>query len=292
MRGFVCIPRDEADPRDELWGGERRLTRFEAWCDLRTSAAIRERVVTFRGERITVPVGGVLFSNRTLQDRWGWTNKTVTAFLRDLERAGLILSLTPTLGGTVMLLRSKDLPVEAEEPAPTLTPTVIPTVIPTRKEKGENVEKKSGSISPREREKPGATVAAHPRFASQLDEHFEAWWRAMPKRPGASKQRARDEYTSAVRRELATVDELQDAAERYAGYVAATGTRPSYVVGADNFLRDWRWNDEWAAPEPEARPERNARSNGAAGVPYAVQNAALREASIEAALDFLDPTGT
>jgi hypothetical protein len=117
-----------------------------------------------------VPVGSCLASVRTLCDRWGWTDKTVMAFLRRLVASGRISEPTPTAAGSLISVSYLALHYATDEAAPTeiptAAPTATPTATPTRTRQGETVETvEKEQIPARSARAPKPAVSKPPKLA-------------------------------------------------------------------------------------------------------------------------------
>ena len=68
----------------ELWLSEP-FTRGQAWVDLLMLANHEEGFIRVRGHRIDIKRGQVGWSQKKLAERWKWSRKKVSNFLRELE---------------------------------------------------------------------------------------------------------------------------------------------------------------------------------------------------------------
>lgn len=75
-----------------LWNGER-FSKGQAWVDLLLLANHKDKEILFGGEKITIKRGQHLTSSVRLAEKWKWDRKTVTAFLKLLEKENMIVRL-------------------------------------------------------------------------------------------------------------------------------------------------------------------------------------------------------
>ena len=265
MSGFLPVPREELTPDDELWGESRRFSRFEAWLDLRSMVAWKPRAVHYRGQQILVPVGACIVSVRTLCDRWGWSDKTVMAFLKRLVASGRISEPTPTLAGSLISLSASYLPQATDEGAPTATPTLAPTPTPTatptrmKTEKTEKTEKTKDKS-----EKPALRAVSRARGVPAVPEEvaaaFEEAWSIYPRRIGGnSRANAADEFARRCRAGVEPRD-LLAGTRRYAAFCATDPdrSRGEFVMKAETFYgRGEHYEEPWEIPA-----DRGPRQNG------------------------------
>ena len=73
----------------DLWTEPREYSRAEAWLDLVQLAAWADHHQLVRGQRIFVPRGNLIASERFLARRWGWSSRgKVRRFMASLMNSG------------------------------------------------------------------------------------------------------------------------------------------------------------------------------------------------------------
>jgi len=85
--GWISIHRSITD--HWIWGCEK-FTKAQAWLDLLINANHSENKVMIKGELITVNRGQQIRSQTTLSKAWKWDRKTVSKFLKMLEKDKMI----------------------------------------------------------------------------------------------------------------------------------------------------------------------------------------------------------
>ncbi|OPX91905.1 MAG: hypothetical protein A4E53_00625 [Pelotomaculum sp. PtaB.Bin104] len=81
--GWISLHRKYAET--ELWLSEP-FTRGQAWVDLLILANHKDGFIRVRGQLIPVKRGQVGWSQERLAQRWQWSRKKVSNFLRELEK--------------------------------------------------------------------------------------------------------------------------------------------------------------------------------------------------------------
>lgn len=74
-----------------LWGNDEPFDRRSAWIDLLLLANHKDAKTMFDGKPITVKEGQRITSIRILAQRWGWSTKKTTNFLKVLESENMIV---------------------------------------------------------------------------------------------------------------------------------------------------------------------------------------------------------
>lgn len=94
----------------QLWNEKRTFSRFEAWLDILQSARFRD-AKTLTGSRwVTVKRGQMQGSLRYLSQRWNWSVKKVSTFLKLLEQDKMILKeIAQETGQTIITVCSAGL---------------------------------------------------------------------------------------------------------------------------------------------------------------------------------------
>jgi len=87
-RGFIKLWRRFMDT--DLWSERRKFSKAEAWLDLIMRASGIDREVLMGWEKVSVPRGTILVSQRGLANRWKWSRKSVASFLGYLKREQMI----------------------------------------------------------------------------------------------------------------------------------------------------------------------------------------------------------
>lgn len=85
--GFIKLNRKLFE--SSLWTSEP-FTRGQAWVDLIAMANFADRDKFYRGSVQRVQRGQIVTSTRALAERWNWSKKRVSGFLRALERAQMV----------------------------------------------------------------------------------------------------------------------------------------------------------------------------------------------------------
>jgi len=86
-QGWIRIHRSITD--HWIWGYEK-FTKAQAWIDLLVNANHSENKIMIKGELIKVDRGQQIRSQTTLSKAWKWDRKTVSKFLKMLEKDGMI----------------------------------------------------------------------------------------------------------------------------------------------------------------------------------------------------------
>lgn len=103
-KGYVSIYREIQD--HWLWKGER-FSKGQAWIDILLRANYKDNKFLSNGVLVEVKRGSFLTSDKILADAYGWDKKTVTRFLKNLEKDEMIeLSRSPK--GTVIFIKNYD----------------------------------------------------------------------------------------------------------------------------------------------------------------------------------------
>ena len=89
MSGWISL--DRAITNHWLWQNEK-FTKGQAWIDLLLWAAHTQHKVLLKGTLIPVARGEQIRSQTTLAKTWNWDRKTVSRFLKLLEKDGMISS--------------------------------------------------------------------------------------------------------------------------------------------------------------------------------------------------------
>lgn len=85
--GFIKLNRKLFE--SSLWTSEP-FTRGQAWVDLIAMANFADRDKFYRGSVQRVQRGQIVTSTRALAERWNWSKKKVSVFIRALERAQMV----------------------------------------------------------------------------------------------------------------------------------------------------------------------------------------------------------
>ena len=89
MSGWISV--DRAITKHWIWQGEK-FTKGKSWIDLLLFAAHTDNKVLIKGTLIPVSRGEQIRSQVTLAKAWNWDRKTVSRFLKLLEKDGMIVS--------------------------------------------------------------------------------------------------------------------------------------------------------------------------------------------------------
>lgn len=84
---YITISRDITD--NELWS-DMPFARGQAWVDLLISANFSDQTIWVKGRPIDVKRGQTIMAMKTMEKRWGWSNRKVSLFFSHLERTGKI----------------------------------------------------------------------------------------------------------------------------------------------------------------------------------------------------------
>lgn len=72
-----------------LWD-KSEVSKLQAWIDLIMMASYKDRTIMIRDHKINIKRGQLVFSQRTLSERWGWSRNKVERFLKVLEEENVI----------------------------------------------------------------------------------------------------------------------------------------------------------------------------------------------------------
>jgi len=89
---------------NDLWNCER-FTKGQAWVDLLLLANIKTKKIFLRGIEITVERGQLAWSIVSLSERWQWNERTVSNFLKSLNRREMIHSKTSNVSTVITICK-------------------------------------------------------------------------------------------------------------------------------------------------------------------------------------------
>lgn len=87
-----------------LWQ-DKPFSKGQAWIDLILLANHKEGKILCAGKVVTAERGSVHRSILSLADRWGWSRKKVTSFLKLLESEGMVTTESTTHGTTITIVK-------------------------------------------------------------------------------------------------------------------------------------------------------------------------------------------
>ena len=105
MAGWISL--DRAITKHWLWQNEK-FSKGQAWIDLLLAAAHTENKVMIKGTLITVERSQQIRSQVTLANAWSWDRKTVSRFLKMLEKDGMILTKSDHLTSYISICNYDD----------------------------------------------------------------------------------------------------------------------------------------------------------------------------------------
>lgn len=88
MNGWIKLHR--RIEKHWLWPHDEPYSRSEAWEDLLMAANHKENSILFRDELIHIKRGEFVTSIRKLSDKWTWSRKRVSRFLKRLEKEEMV----------------------------------------------------------------------------------------------------------------------------------------------------------------------------------------------------------
>lgn len=304
--GFFTVQRDLRDDAVLHDSIKAPISTYEAWLWIGEKAAYAERKFSVSGKSVTVQRGQLCTSIRHLAKEFRWDEKRVRRFLTRLESAAWVV-LSDAAGQTLVTICNYDekfgcinvraAVVTADAPQERLTNAAQENQVNQGKE-GKREESLSCAVPPismvantsatvgrntdagaaPERE-PGLPFggqsepkqASEKAVAPEIDEAFNRFWGAYPKRQGANpKQQAKAVFVRLVRGGT-NGDVIVHAAERYAKEVQSEGKLGTqWVAHASTWLNQKRWSDytadnvhtgnfgEGQSAEPEWKTNPNA----------------------------------
>jgi len=105
MAGWISL--DRAITKHWLWQNEK-FSKGQAWIDLLLAAAHTENKVMIKGTLITVERSQQIRSQVTLASAWSWDRKTVSRFLKILEKDGMISTKSDHLTSYISICNYDD----------------------------------------------------------------------------------------------------------------------------------------------------------------------------------------
>ena len=105
MSGWISL--DRAITKHWLWRDEK-FSKGQAWIDLLLAAAHTENKRRIKGTLITVARSEQIRSQVTLATAWSWDRKTVSRFLKTLEKDGMILTKSDHLTSYISICNYDD----------------------------------------------------------------------------------------------------------------------------------------------------------------------------------------
>lgn len=81
--GWILLHRRIID--SDFWK-YKPFSKGQAWIDLLLLANHGERTIYIRGNKVDIKRGQFIHAEKTLARRWGWSNHTVRAFVKNLVR--------------------------------------------------------------------------------------------------------------------------------------------------------------------------------------------------------------
>jgi len=105
MAGWISL--DRAITKHWLWQNEK-FSKGQAWIDLLLAAAHTENKVMIKGTLITVERSQQIRSQVTLANAWSWDRKTVSRFLKILEKDGMISTKSDHLTSYISICNYDD----------------------------------------------------------------------------------------------------------------------------------------------------------------------------------------
>ncbi len=239
--GFIPLGRSFFS--HHFWEEKRVFSRAEAWVDLISEAAWKERKKVVSGKVIEVPRGGIVAAVRFLSDRWKWSNTKVCQFLEILRLDGMITT-EKRQGITIVLLTNYERFNPAESAAKT-TPKRQKNdgeATPKRQKNDETEEGKEG-------EKGKESEADASLQAGASLSAFDRFWTAYPRREGKSE--ARSSFAKVGAEQF--IDTVLAAVERQKASPQWTKDDGEFIPHPKTWLNQKRWEDEGITPPPKKR---------------------------------------
>lgn len=91
----------------DLWLSEP-FTRGQAWVDLLMLANHQDGFIRVKGRRVPIKRGQVGYSQTTLAQRWQWSRKKVSNFLKELRNEEQQIELDTSSATTIVTIRNYD----------------------------------------------------------------------------------------------------------------------------------------------------------------------------------------
>lgn len=187
MSGWISL--DRAITKHWLWQGEK-FTKGQAWVDLLLFASHTDHKVLIKGYLIPVGRGEQIRSQVTLSKAWGWDRKTVSRFLKLLEKDAMIVTRTDHLTSYISICNYSSFQGEGRDSpqlkgqlkgqhTPQACPSTRPTINKGNKGKNENNDNNNDAFSYfwlnmklKKAAKPKAELSFN-KHAEQADDEME-----------------------------------------------------------------------------------------------------------------------
>ena len=111
-----------------------RFDKSHAWVDLLLLATHKPRTVFIRGIEFHLKPGDLIEAQKTLAQRWRWSNKTVVRFLKTLEQRGQISTKVHHRISVISIANWQKYQVSDAIAEPQTTPQSTPATRRARKE--------------------------------------------------------------------------------------------------------------------------------------------------------------
>lgn len=224
MPGYISLHRDIQ--KHWLYEEERVFSRYEAWLDILMRVNHAEGKVTHNGTVETIPRGSTIWSMGDMEKSWKWSNKKVKRFLVCLE-SDQMLSMRSTTKKTYL------------------------TVINYDKYQGSDVDK----APPKHHQSTTEAFQKHTNNnvnndkeikhivdSNECDIEFEKWYAIYPKQ-GSVKKTAQASWKNLWRDKKIDLSKLMTGTHAYVKY---QNHHQYKTCGAQVFLNQQRWNDDWS----------------------------------------------
>ena len=101
MEGWIKLHRKI---RDCFIWEDKPYDKARAWVDLLLSAMHKDKKMMINGKVVVVKQGSFMTSILKLSDRWGWSRKKTTAFIKMLENENMVTTEGTTKGTTITIV--------------------------------------------------------------------------------------------------------------------------------------------------------------------------------------------
>jgi hypothetical protein len=114
LNGWISLYRSIQNT--DFWLSER-FTKAQAWIDLLLLANRQPKTLFIRGIQVTVEKGCLAYATITLAKRWGWNKRTVSNFLKSLNKRQMIHSKTNNICTFITIRNYEDYQNSAQQTA-------------------------------------------------------------------------------------------------------------------------------------------------------------------------------
>lgn len=162
-KGFMNLGRELLDYEDYF---SERFTRASALVDLCFLAAFKDMTFRIRGVQVEQKAGQVAKSVRELAVRWQWSVNTVTKYLNELQKSGIIEIQKTSVNQLITIKKYITVNTQNDTQIETQTETQTDTQNDTQNDTSRIIENKDKEI---ERLKKELTNVSKKKKSSELD---------------------------------------------------------------------------------------------------------------------------